>query len=332
MATHERLQALVEAYGPSGQEDEIRETFQSMLGDLPSVMDAKGNLLIGEIERPRIVVTAHLDEIAMMVKAIEPSGRLRVAPLGGLHPWKLGEGPVEILASEERMPGALSFGGIHTEDPRSPSVQAKRSGLEWPHAMVVTGRAPYDLMEAGVRPGSRVVVAKPRRQLWNVGSLVCGHFLDDRADLLSMLLTIEKIGLPEGVLFAATASEEVGGEGGLWILNRTMPEVCIALELGPNVPDAPVALTDSPTVWVNDSYAAMAARDIDLMASLLPDAQWQHLSRGGSDASCAASRGVVARPFTLGLPMESSHGFEIMHENAPERLAQATADLLAALS
>lgn len=327
----DRLQALVEAYGPPGQEDEIRETFQGLLGDIPAVTDAKGNLLIGEIEKPRIVMTAHLDEIAMMVKAIEPSGRLRVAALGGLHPWKLGEGPVEILGTKERIPGALSFGGIHTEDPRSPSVQVKRGPLEWHHATVVTGRSPYDLMEAGVRPGTRVVVAKPRRHLWNVGPLVCGHFLDDRADLLAMLLTIERTGLPEGVLFAATASEEVGGEGALWILNRTMPEVCIALELGPSVPDAPVALTDSPTVWVNDSYAAMAARDVDLVAGLLPDAQWQHLSRGGSDASCAASRGVVARPITLGLPMESSHGFEIMHANAPERLAQITADLLAAL-
>ncbi|RYG39201.1 hypothetical protein EON81_01725, partial [bacterium] len=318
---HARLQALTEAYGPPGQEEEIRDVFRAMLGNHDTTVDAKGNLLLGEIHKPRIVITAHLDEIAMMVKSVEPSGRLKVAALGGLHPWKLGEGPVEILGSEARIAGALSFGGIHTEDPRAASNAAKRGPLEWGHATVVTGLTPAELKAAGVRPGSRVVVAKPRRKLWEVGELICGHFLDDRADLLAMLLTIEKIGLPEGVLFAATASEEVGGEGALWILHRTMPDICIALELGPNVPDAPVALTDAPTVWVNDSFAAMAARDVDLVARLVPDAQWQHLSRGGSDASCGASRGAVARPITLGLPMESSHGFEIMHRNAPERLA-----------
>ena len=43
----------------------------------------------------------------------------------------------------------------------------------------------------------------------------------------------------------------------------------------------------------------------------------QYLSRGGSDASCAASKGLTARPVTLGLPVENSHGYEIMHRDAP---------------
>ncbi|RYG49414.1 peptidase M42, partial [bacterium] len=124
-----RLQALTEAYGPPGQEEEIREVFRSMLNGREAAVDAKGNLLMGEIDHPRIVVTAHLDEIAMMVRAVEPSGRLRVAPLGGLHPWKLGEGPVEVLGSQARIAGALSFGAIHTDDPRAPSTAAKQGPL-----------------------------------------------------------------------------------------------------------------------------------------------------------------------------------------------------------
>ncbi len=49
---------------------------------------------------------------------------------------------------------------------------------------------------------------------------------------------------------------------------------------------------------------------------------WQYLSRGGSDASCAASKGLTARPVTLGLPVENSHGYEIMHREAPAELVR----------
>jgi putative aminopeptidase FrvX len=48
----------------------------------------------------------------------------------------------------------------------------------------------------------------------------------------------------------------------------------------------------------------------------------QALTRGGSDASCAASRGLCARPVTLAFGAENSHGFEIMHRDAPGNLAR----------
>jgi putative aminopeptidase FrvX len=138
------------------------------------------------------------------------------------------------------------------------------------------------------------------------------------------------------VLFAATAAEEVGGEGALFILQSLRPDVCIALELGPDVADAPIALTDQPTVWVSDSYSTMAAADIDLIAGLGKelglDLQMQALTRGGSDASCAAGHGLCARPITLGLPIQNSHGFEIMHPNAMANLAALTVALVKRLS
>ncbi len=123
------------------------------------------------------------------------------------------------------------------------------------------------------------------------------------------------------VLFATTASEEVGGEGALYVLNECRPPICLALELGPIVPDTPATLSPSPTVWAKDSYAAMDHRDLELIADLGQEVQWQVLSRGGSDASCAASHGLCARPVTFGIPMENTHGYEIIHRDAIKRLA-----------
>jgi putative aminopeptidase FrvX len=131
------------------------------------------------------------------------------------------------------------------------------------------------------------------------------------------------------IRFAATASEEVGGEGALFLLHESRPAVCVALEIGPRgTPDADFPLDATPTVWVTDAYATMDPRDADLIedaardAGLVAGPHWQAVSRGGSDASCAASRGLCARPVTLAFGAENSHGFEIMHRDAPENLAR----------
>lgn len=329
------LQELVSIPGPPGQEQEVREALRVHVTSfgLEPRTDAKGNLIV-DLQpgvKPKIVVTAHMDEIAMIVRAVEPDGSLSVTSLGGLLPWKLGEGPVEVLG-EMSFTGILSFGSIHTEAAESTVVEAKE-GLTWDLAQVFTGLSEVELAYRGVRPGTRVVVARSRRTLTPVGNLISGYFLDDRADLVSWLLALDELkasGLP--VAFVATAAEEVGGEGALFYLHGVQPEVCIALELGPAVPDAPVALSYQPTVWAKDSYATMMASDGDLVAEvgrmLEMDLQFQVLSRGGSDASCAAGKGLCARPITLGLPMANTHGYEIMHPGAMGELARLTVALV----
>ena len=319
----------------------MRETLATHLDALgvTHTTDAKGNLLarLGLEEKPNIVVTAHMDEIAMIVRRVGYDGKLEVGALGGLFPWKIGEGPVVVMASTGYIDGALSFGSIHTADPTSTVRRADQSSIGWPDARVITGLGKRELEALGVRPGTRVAVSPERRRLTQLGSLVGGFFLDDRADLVSWLLAIEALkSLNSSVLFAATAAEEVGGEGAKFVLRDIRPDICIALELGPSVPDAPVNLSEQPTVWADDSYSAMSAADGDLLAKLGTELglelQFQALSRGGSDASASASQGLCARPFTLGLAMENSHGFEIMHAGAMDQLARLTVALVQALS
>jgi putative aminopeptidase FrvX/uncharacterized membrane protein len=279
----------------------------------------------GAAEGPIRELVAQAFEIVVHVTRWA-DGAIRVRALGGLYPWKIGEGPVQLLV-EEPIPGVLSVGSIHTETPLSPAVQAKETSLTWSMVRVRTGLPLADLLSNGVRPGTRVVLAPDRRRLFPMGDLVAGPFLDDRADVVAMLRAMESIDSPE-VVFIATVAEEVGGHGALWALQSIQPEICIALELSPIVPDAPILLSATPALWVTDSYANMPVADIDLVADLGLAVQYQALGRGGSDASCAASEGLVARPFTLGIPMENSHGFEIMHRDGPEALAALTVALI----
>jgi putative aminopeptidase FrvX len=102
------------------------------------------------------------------------------------------------------------------------------------------------------------------------------------------------------------------------------------------VPESPFPLDGQPTVWVNDSYSTMRADDIALVAEVAEGIgqrpHWQALSRGGSDASCAASHGLLARPFTLAFAAENSHGYEIMHRQSIVNLSTLTVAVLERLS
>jgi putative aminopeptidase FrvX len=337
MPAIELLQELANVPAPPGQECELAALVVNKaqgLGFEPQ-FDPKGNVLIhvGPGDDPKIVVTAHLDELALMCTGIYQDGALEVAAMGGLHPWKWGESPVEILASEP-IPGVLSFGSVHTESPAATATQAKSQAVQWDQTRVFTGRAPDALEGLGVRPGTRVAMARSRRQLTRLGEFVAGYFLDDRADLATWLIMLERFAAnppAAPILFAATVSEEVGGHGALYLLQRIRPDHCLALELGPIVPDSPADLCEIPTVWAFDSFAATDPRDLDILAGLGMPVQFQALSSGGSDATCAASHGLCARPVTLGIPMDNSHGYEIVHRDGIDRLAELASAYIGAV-
>jgi putative aminopeptidase FrvX len=262
-----------------------------------------------------------------------------VTNLGGVFPWKWGEGPVTVMAQKESITGILSIGSVHTNARESAAARAREDAVTWESVRIFTGLSSSRLTDLGVRPGTRVALHPSRRALTEFGQFVAGPFLDDRADLAAWLLTLEGLAKPSenetpkrSVVFAATAAEEVGGHGALYLLNRLRPEVAIALEIGPCVPESSFAIDSTPTVWVNDSYSAMQARDIDLVARAAKSSgfepHWQALSRGGSDATCAAAHGLVARPITLAFAAENSHGYEIMHRDSVQSLADFTLSVI----
>lgn len=330
----EWLKQLVALPGPPGEEGAVRGWIAARLAEIgfDSRCDAKGNLLVDvspdEAGGPAILVTAHLDEIALMVTRVEDDGTVKVAATGGAYPWKWGEGPVQIMAPGGPVDAILSFGSIHTNAEESPAEHARRNPLTWDRVWLFTGRSLQQLVDLGVRPGLRVVLGPSRRSVTEFAGCVASHFLDDRADLVAWLLLLMRLRTEPAagrIVFAATASEEVGGDGALFLLTRLHCDICVALEIAPITPEAQFGVDSNPVAWVRDGYAAMEALDGEILERCAAGAgiaiHWQYLSRGGSDASCAASRGLIARPVTLGMPVENSHGFEIMKSDAPERLA-----------
>lgn len=349
MDSPERLLVeLVEAPGPPGAEGPVREVLTRHLesAGIAWKVDARGNLLAspGTVwpDRPSVVVTAHLDEIALMVRRIEPDGSLGVAPLGGAHPWKWGEAPVDVLIDPSPLAGILSFGSIHTTHPES-VVQKARDGKVpvWEDARVFTGYSRSQL-PASVRPGTRIVLSRPRRAVVRVGvddAYLAAPFLDDRIDCAAWLLALLRLRDTPGadnVLFAATTSEELGGHGALWLLGGLRPEVCLALEIAPVAPDNDLVPDAVPTCWAADGYSPTSPQDLDLVAAAAREAgtgvEFHVLSRGGSDSSCAAAAGHCARPITLAVSVANSHGLEIVHRDALDALVRLACATIGRLS
>lgn len=102
----ELLQELLWACGPSGQEDAVRDICRRELQPVvdESWIDEAGNL-VGLIRadpqstrtpRSAVRVMAHMDELSMLVKRIEPDGTLHLTPLDTMYPGNFGLGPVAI--------------------------------------------------------------------------------------------------------------------------------------------------------------------------------------------------------------------------------------------
>ncbi len=87
------LERLSMVPGPPGFEDEVRKLIRAELeGEVDELYtDPFGNLYAvkhGHSER-KLMVAAHMDEVALIVRYVEERGFLRVTNLGGLNPIQL---------------------------------------------------------------------------------------------------------------------------------------------------------------------------------------------------------------------------------------------------
>ncbi|PWW22437.1 putative aminopeptidase FrvX [Geodermatophilus normandii] len=338
------LDELLRTYGPCGGEAAVRDVVRRELEPLADEVsvDPAGNLvaLLHGTDRsaPVVRVMAHLDELSMMVKRVDPDGTLWVTSLGVMYPGNFGLGPVAVLGREETLTGVLLLGSEHTTADSTRIWETKPDqgdeAMDWSHVYVFTGRSGEDLAAAGVHPGTRVCVHADRRGLTRFGDFVGGYFVDDRAALTAMVGTARLLrGRPHGdVYLVATTSEEMGGIGASYA-SRTLPgDLTLALDVGPAEAEYQVTVDGGPVVAyaddavVYDRAVADALVDVGRELGLHPQtAVWQSFD---SDASQSQASGQTARAALLSLPTLSTHGYEVLHSGTVDRTARLLAAFL----
>ncbi|KUI22138.1 peptidase M42 [Mycobacterium sp. GA-1285] len=342
------LQELLHAYGPCGQEDAVREVCRRELAPHVDEMwvDEAGNL-VGLIrgddrEAQAVRVMAHMDELSMLVKRIEPDGTLHMTPLGTMYPGNFGLGPVALLGDRRTVCGVLTLGSEHTTKESQQIWETKPDqgdqALDWLHVYVFTGHPPDELAEAGIRPGTRACVHRSKRTLIDVGSDYLGcYFMDDRAAVTALLDVAGRLAPSDGrpardTYLVFTTSEEVGGVGGSYA-SRTLPgDLTLALEVGPTEAEYGTTCSGGPIVAYSDAESVYDKAVADALLQAATDLglspQPAVLGAFESDASHAKASGLTPRAGLLCLPTLSTHGYEVIARQAISDMAAVVVEFL----
>ncbi len=317
---------------PSGREWDLADVVRKHLAALgyDYRTDGAGNILVHisgqNLDGPLVCLAAHMDEIGMVVRFIEPDGNLRVGRSGGLLPWKLGEGPVVVLGDHETVTGILSMGSTHT------AGNGDRT-ITWDDCRILTGLTPEGLKTAGVRAGTYALPERARRGPVVFGDpadpLVGAWTFDDRIGVVTLLRLLERMknGAIRPVmplLVAFTVSEEVGGHGAKVLVRQEEPEVFIAVDGSPIPPETRLALDGRPGIWAKDSKAPYDPRLIRAFTEAAQSAgtelQPVVFDSAASDASLVAYGAGVPRIACVGHVRENSHGYEVIRLSVLDHL------------
>ncbi|MEM8676140.1 MAG: M42 family peptidase [Cyanobacteria bacterium P01_G01_bin.67] len=321
-----QIQELVLCHSPSGLETEvdrlIMEQFKAL--NLNSWQDRAGNIIAkipSQNSEGAIAITAHKDEIGMIVKEIESDGCLQVRRLGGSFPWVYGEGVVDIIGDRQVISGILSFGSRHVSHESPQKAQQLDTPLRWEDAWVETKCSKEELSEAGVRPGTRLVVGKHRKQPFRLKDYIASYTLDNKASVAILLaLAAQIVTPPRDIYLVASAKEEVGAIGALYFTQNQALDALIALEICPLAEEYPIESGIAPVLLSQDNYgiydellnteirAAAATAEVPLQLAVIDGF--------GSDASIAMKFGHVSRGACLSFPTQNTHGYEITHLGA----------------
>ncbi|MDA0336449.1 MAG: M42 family peptidase [bacterium] len=320
------LERLTNAHGPSGTEGEVERLLLEMfagLGDGTWQDDADSIVVHfkGRSSDRGIAVVAHKDEIAMIVKRVDADGRIRVRPVGGLHPWAIGESPVEILVGEQSLPGVLSIGSKHVSV-ESPAAAPKEGGaLTWEAMWVETKLDAATLASRGVRPGRRVVIARHRKAPWWLGhDFLCGYNLDCRAGLAMLVAAAHEMAVTPPAVdtwLIASSEEEIGGLGAVWSVGQVPASTVVALDVVPVAGEYQTQNSADPILPCKDRAGLYHAATVDHLTELASQlgfgVQTAVLTSYASDATLSKAAASAARAVLIGYPGDNTHGFEISH-------------------
>ncbi len=321
------LKEVCEAHAPPGVEREMDALITRRLAPVAARVwqDAAGNtvvLLPGRAHDQPLQLTAHKDEIALIVKRIDPDGRLAVSRVGGIHPFKVGEGPVDILADDGSIvPAFLGFGAVHVSEESSiQQVKSGRRAAQWSDAVVDAKLTRAELHARGVHVGSRIALERARKSPRVLQDYVGAHALDDKGAVALLLLLAESLAAeppPQDVYFLLTSGEEVESGAAVYGSRELPGNTLVAVEVAPVMPEYDLHNDARPVVIWADSRGPYdmalttgivgAARDRGI------EVQEAVLASFGSDAALARRTGAVARSACVGFPTENTHGYEVAH-------------------
>ncbi len=214
------LEQLSNAIGVSGEEDEVREIVIDAIRDHVTelTVDAMGSVTAIQrgVAMPeyRVMIAAHLDEIGMMVTAVDGNGLIQFSQVGGIDSRILPGTRVKV--GPQRKQGVVLWKPIH--------FWRAMNTVPMEQLRIDVGASDKSAAE----PGERIAFDARFSRISE--TVVRGKAFDDRVGC-SVLVDILRAGpYPVTVAAAFTAQEEIGLRGARVAVQRLRPDSAIVLE------------------------------------------------------------------------------------------------------
>ena len=278
----------------------------------------------GKDDNKHRVVTAHVDTLGAMVRAVKADGRLKMAKIGG-YPWNMIEGEnclVHVASTGKTVSGTILIHQTSTHVYKDAGT-AERTEDNMEVRLDAKVRSEKETRNLGIDVGD-FISFDPRTIITETG-FIKSRFLDDKvsaAILLDLLRKYkeENIELPQTTHFMFSVFEEVGHGA-----NSNLPKEAVeylAVDMGAMGDDQQ---TDEYTVsiCVKDASGPYNYEFRNHLVQLAKDNDIQYkldiYPYYGSDASAAMRAGAEVKHALLGAGIESSHSYERTHIDSVEQ-------------
>lgn len=215
----ELIEKLTHTFGPTGYEKQIRDLIYENIKDYADEcrIDALGNLIVRKGTKKengkRIMISAHMDEIGLMVTHIDENGYAYLAGIGGIY-------PVNCVSNRIRFENGVE-GMIYAKDPRNGKTPTMDK------LFVDTG--------AKSREDSKIKIGDPAvfvGEFVDLGDCWMSKTLDDRVGCLIAIEALKAIkDTPNEIYFVFSVQEEIGARGAQTAAYSIDPDLGIAIDV-----------------------------------------------------------------------------------------------------
>ncbi|MEM3833243.1 MAG: M42 family metallopeptidase [Thermoprotei archaeon] len=269
------LRILSETHGPPGREEEIRRVITNNVKNIVDSVniDPLGNVIAlkrgGEL---KVMIAAHMDEVALITSFIEDNGFIRFSPIGGIDPRILLSKRVLIHTKNKKLNGVIGVKPRHllTEEELKKVPQINQMYID----IGVSSKS--EVEELGVRVGDPITFNETFMQLTQFR--VMGKALDDRAGVAVIIKVLEMfkdVQLPYTLYAVFTTQEEVGLRGATSVTYTVNPDIALVVETTTaadtpeNSPSEYVTmLGKGPAIRVMDATMITQQKILDFMINI----------------------------------------------------------------
>lgn len=225
----ELLKALCEADGVSGNEAGAAEIARKFLESFSKPECTPLGSLTAEISKgaenaPHLLLTAHIDQIGLIITSLAGEGFLRAAAVGGFDPRILAGQRVTVRGAGGSYPAVVASTPPHLQAGEEKPPKTDELLLD----TGFTGQEAEKLFS----PGDFVAVNGIFQELH--GGRISSPALDDRAGCAAVLLAAEKLAQEPPVCRVSVllaAQEETHGAGALTAMTALKPDVALAVDV-----------------------------------------------------------------------------------------------------